>query len=189
MKSSFAPDPDRGHVFTDRLLNARAAVMRRCSSAHRTIKARPADRQSGARRATFMSARAVLDPDHGFWDAQEALTPASRARLIVAFSVRSGLRDCRVDPPPEAAGPRWCMGALSPRTRNAQVALYQEGDVDYHGRDRCHRHGPEHGCPITSLLRASSKFDGQPPPPPATQRTGADRRARRAATPRTARSA
>ena len=23
------------------------------------------------------------------------------------------------------------MGALSPRTRNAQAALYQEGDVDY----------------------------------------------------------
>ena len=35
------------------------------------------------------------------------------------------------------------LGALSPRTRNAQVALYQSGDVDYPRRDRRHRHGPQ----------------------------------------------
>ena len=35
------------------------------------------------------------------------------------------------------------MGALSPRTRNAQVALYQNGDVDYSGGDRCDRDGAQ----------------------------------------------
>ena len=49
------------------------------------------------------------------------------------------------------------MGALSPRTRNAQVDLYQSGRSRLHRRHRRHRHGPQPRCrPHRLRLRAAS---------------------------------
>jgi hypothetical protein len=52
------------------------------------------------------------------------------------------------------------MGALSPRTRNAQVELYQNGDVDASGGDRRHRHGAEPRHQARRVFGAG-KFDGR----------------------------
>src|SRR5262249_6727898 len=58
------------------------------------------------------------------------ITRLPRRSAIVAFSLAElyGLAE-RVRR--EAGGAALVFGALSPRTRNAQVALYQSGEVDY----------------------------------------------------------
>ena len=118
-----ATDLDRGHVFTDRLLNRRgrdetlvigAATMTRAvqqllPGAH--IVTRP--RLS---KLTFAGERKI------------ARLP--RRSAIVAFSaeevyaIAEWIRRQR-------GGAAVVLGALSPRTRNAQVEMYQNGDVDY----------------------------------------------------------
>ncbi len=116
-------DPERGHVFTDRLLHARGL--------HETLFL-------GS--DTMKKSIGELVPDAGFMfrDRYSELTytgskktsriPARSA--IVGFSVENVyaigelLRR-------QKGGVAVVMGALSPRTRNAQVELYQNGDVDY----------------------------------------------------------
>ena len=44
---------------------------------------------------------------------------------------RRGLRDRRAAPARQRGGTAVVLGALSPRTRNAQVRMYQAGEVDY----------------------------------------------------------
>ncbi|NAZ35495.1 helicase-related protein [Rubellimicrobium sp. CFH 75288] len=116
-------DPERGHVFTDRLLHARGL--------HETLFL-------GS--ATMRGAIAALVPGVTFLSRERFSTlthtgPRKIARMpersaIVAFSVESVyaiaeyLRRTR-------GGAAVVMGALSPRTRNAQVALYQSGEVDF----------------------------------------------------------
>ena len=50
---------------------------------------------------------------------------------IVGFSVENLYAHRRTDAPPEGRRGGGDGGAFSPRTRNAQVAMYQNGDVDY----------------------------------------------------------
>jgi ATP-dependent RNA helicase SUPV3L1/SUV3 len=118
-----ATHDERGHVFTDRLLHAR-----------------------GRRETWFMGAATLSG-------VVERLVPAAQRRehprlsklgfagssklsrlpprsAIVAFSLKElyalAGRVCSL-----RGGVALVMGALSPRTRNAQVALFQSGDVDY----------------------------------------------------------
>ena len=116
-------DPERGHVFTDRMLHARGreetmilgseslAPMVRALLPKAEIVGRP-------RFSTLSYAGAAK---------LSRLPPRS---AIVAFSaeqvyaVAEMLRRMR-------GGAAVVMGALSPRTRNAQVAMYQSGEVDY----------------------------------------------------------
>ena len=58
------------------------------------------------------------------------LSPLPRRSAIVAFSIEDvyGLADTIRS---QRGGAAVVMGALSPRTRNAQVALYQSGEVDF----------------------------------------------------------
>ncbi|WP_210527900.1 helicase-related protein [Rubellimicrobium arenae] len=116
-------DPERGHVFTDRLLHARGL--------HETLFL-------GS--LTMRNAIAGLVPGVQFLtrDRFSTLTytgPKKISRMperaaIVGFSVENVyaiaefIRRTR-------GGAAVVMGALSPRTRNAQVALYQNGDVDF----------------------------------------------------------
>ncbi|MET0271304.1 MAG: helicase, partial [Sphingomonas sp.] len=122
-EAQIGADPERGHVFTERLLHARG------------------------REETMILGSATLTP------VLKALVPkveiVSRPRFstlsyagvtklsrlpprsaIVAFSaeevyaVAEMLRRMR-------GGAAVVMGALSPRTRNAQVAMFQAGEVDY----------------------------------------------------------
>src|SRR5580658_9158502 len=116
-------DPDRGHVFTDRLLHARGMVETMFLGAE-TI--RPLLR--------WLVPDAVVETRPRL----SQLTHAGHAKLvrlpprsaIVAFSadevyaiaelIRRRKGGCAV-----------VMGRLSPRTRNAQVELYQEREVDF----------------------------------------------------------
>ncbi|MBP1805646.1 helicase-related protein [Rubellimicrobium aerolatum] len=116
-------DPERGHVFTDRLLHARGL--------HETLFL-------GS--LTMRNAIAGLVPNVQFLtrDRFSTLTytgPKKISRMperaaIVGFSVENVyaiaefIRRTR-------GGAAVVMGALSPRTRNAQVQLYQNGDVDF----------------------------------------------------------
>ncbi len=116
-------DPERGHVFTDRLLNARGL--------HETMFL-------GA--ATMHNAIAELIPNTEFLyrDRMSTLTYSGSKKLsrmparaaIVGFSVENCYAIAELLRR-QKGGAAVVMGALSPRTRNAQVEMYQNGDVDY----------------------------------------------------------
>ncbi|SFO89371.1 helicase-related protein [Qipengyuania nanhaisediminis] len=122
-EAQLSADRERGHVFTDRLLNARG---------------REETMLLGA--ATLEPMVKALVPDAEISDRPRFSTlthigPRKLSRLpprsaIVAFSseavyaVAEMLRRFR-------GGAAVVMGALSPETRNKQVELFQNGEVDY----------------------------------------------------------
>ncbi|KAA9010237.1 helicase-related protein [Histidinibacterium aquaticum] len=118
-----AADPDRGHVFTDRLLNARGL--------HETLFL-------GAE--TMRSAIAANVPGVQFMRRERfsELTYAGSKKIsrmpgrsaIVGFSVENVYAIAELLRR-QKGGAAVVMGALSPRTRNAQVEMYQNGDVDH----------------------------------------------------------
>jgi ATP-dependent RNA helicase SUPV3L1/SUV3 len=116
-------DPDRGHVFTDRLLHARGLVETMFLGAE-TIRPLLQRLVPGAEIET----RPRLSQLSYSGPAKLVKLPPRSA--IVAFSaaevyaiaelIRRRRGGCAV-----------VMGRLSPRTRNAQVALYQDKEVDF----------------------------------------------------------
>ncbi len=116
-------DPGRGHVFTDRLLRARGT--------HETLFL-------GA--DTMRSAIARLVPEAQFMRRERfsTLTHTGQKKIsrmrprsaIVGFSVENVYAIAELIRR-QKGGAAVVMGALSPRTRNAQVDLYQNGDVDF----------------------------------------------------------
>jgi ATP-dependent RNA helicase SUPV3L1/SUV3 len=116
-------DLDRGHVFTDRMLNRRgreetlvlgAATVR--PMVERLL--RGANIVQRPRLSTLMHA------------GDRKLTRLPRRSAIVAFSADEVYAIAELIRR-QRGGAAVVLGALSPRTRNAQVALYQSGDVDY----------------------------------------------------------
>ncbi len=116
-------DPDRGHVFTERLLRARgrfetmfmgAETMRpliRALVPETEFVTRPrlsTLRYTGVKKTARLPARSAL----------VAFTAPD------VYAIAELVRRQR-------GGAALVMGALSPRTRNAQVAMYQDGEVDY----------------------------------------------------------
>jgi len=118
-----AQDPDRGHVFTDRILHARGR--------HETMllgadTMRPALERldldiDGERRERF-SQLSYAGPTK--------ITKLPKRSAIVAFSSEEVYAIAELLKR-QRGGCAVIMGALSPRTRNAQVELYQSGEVDY----------------------------------------------------------
>lgn len=116
-------DPERGHVFTDRLLRARGL--------HETLFL-------GS--DTMRGAIAALVPGVSFtkrdrlstltWSGSKKISRMPPRSAIVGFSVENVYAIAELIRR-QKGGCAVVMGALSPRTRNAQVALYQNGDVDY----------------------------------------------------------
>ncbi|MCK0097563.1 disulfide oxidoreductase [Yoonia sp. F2084L] len=116
-------DPERGHVFTDRLLNARGL--------HETLFL-------GAE--TMRDAISAMVPDVHFMrrERMSQLTYSGSKKIsrmpgraaIVGFSVENVYAIAELLRRTKG-GAAVVMGALSPRTRNAQVEMYQNGDVDY----------------------------------------------------------
>ena len=116
-------DPDRGHVFTERLLHARGLVETLFLGSD-----------------TMRGAIAALVPHVQFLrkDRLSELTYSGSKKIarmparsaIVAFSVENVYAIAELIRR-QKGGCALVMGALSPRTRNAQVELYQNGDVDY----------------------------------------------------------
>lgn len=118
-----AADRDRGHVFTDRLLNCRGRIETMFLGAE-TI--RPLIRKL-VPEAEFVSRPRFSKLTYA---GSKKLTRLPRRSAVVAFSVSEvyGIADLIRR---QRGGTAVVMGALSPRARNAQVALYQSGEVDY----------------------------------------------------------
>ncbi|TVV70218.1 helicase-related protein [Sphingomonas solaris] len=122
-EAQLGADPNRGHVFTDRLLRARGrdeTMILGSESLRPLLKALiPGIEIINRPRFSTLSYAGAAKLSR--------LPPRS---AIVAFSaeevyaVAEMLRRLR-------GGAAVVMGALSPRTRNAQVAMFQAGEVDY----------------------------------------------------------
>ena len=116
-------DRERGHIFTDRLLHARGRHETLFLGAH-----------------TMRPLLHTLLPDAEFitrdrfsslsYAGQKKTTRLQRRSAIVAFSAAEVYRLAELVRR-QRGGAAVVMGALSPRTRNAQVELYQNGDVDF----------------------------------------------------------
>jgi len=116
-------DPERGHVFTDRLLNARGL--------HETLflgaeTMRPTIAQL-VPRAQFMKRERFSQLTYA---GSKKISRMPARSAIVGFSVENVYAIAELIRR-QKGGCAVVMGALSPRTRNAQVELYQNGDVDY----------------------------------------------------------
>ncbi|MFD1912399.1 helicase-related protein [Halodurantibacterium flavum] len=116
-------DPERGHVFTDRLLNARGL--------HETLFL-GSDTMRGAIAALEPKASFISRPrlSQLSWAGSKKISRMPPRSAIVGFSVENVYAIAELIRR-QKGGCAVVMGALSPRTRNAQVALYQNGDVDY----------------------------------------------------------
>lgn len=122
-EAQLGADRERGHVFTDRLLHARGreeTMILGSATLEPMVKALVPDVEvvTRPRFSTLTHAGA------------KKLSRIPPRSAIVAFSaeqvyaIAEMLRRFR-------GGAAVVMGALSPQTRNAQVALYQSGEVDY----------------------------------------------------------
>ncbi|CAI8430310.1 MAG: putative helicase HelY [SAR116 cluster bacterium MED-G04] len=118
-----AADPERGHVFTDRVLNARGrqeTLLLGAETARRVLEAMlPGLNVTVRERLSRLS-----------WAGQKKVTRLPRRSAVVAFSAAEVYRLAELIRS-QRGGTAIVMGALSPRTRNAQVELFQSGDVDY----------------------------------------------------------
>ncbi|MEM6266380.1 MAG: helicase-related protein, partial [Pseudomonadota bacterium] len=122
-EAQLGADPERGHIFTDRLLHARGreeTMILGSATLEPIVKALIPDAEL-VQRPRFSTLSHV--------------GPAKLSRLpprsaVVAFSIEQvyamaeALRRFR-------GGAAVVMGALSPETRNKQVELFQNGEVDY----------------------------------------------------------
>src|SRR5690242_11960294 len=118
-----AADFERGHVFTDRMLHRRgreetlvlgAATMR--PIVERLLPGASIVSRPRLSRLTFSG--------------EKKLTRLPRRSAIVAFSADEVYAIAELIRR-QRGGAAVVLGALSPRTRNAQVELYQSGDVDF----------------------------------------------------------
>jgi ATP-dependent RNA helicase SUPV3L1/SUV3 len=160
-------DPDRGHVFTDRLLHARGMVETMFLGAE-TIRPLLQRLVPGA----VIETRPRLSQITYAGPAKLTRLPPRSA--VVAFSaaevyaiaelIRRRRGGCAV-----------VMGRLSPRTRNAQVALYQEKEVDFLVATDAIGMGLNMDVDHVAFARLS-KFDGHRPrrllPPEVAQIAG-----------------
>ena len=118
-----AADRERGHVFTDRLLHARGLEETMLLGAE-TIK--PLLRQL-VPEAAFIARERLSTLRYA---GHKKIDRLPRRSAIVVFSL-ADLYEVAERVRHETGGAAVVFGALSPRTRNAQVAMYQAGEVDY----------------------------------------------------------
>jgi ATP-dependent RNA helicase SUPV3L1/SUV3 len=116
-------DFERGHVFTDRVLNARAREETLVLGAA-TVRPMVEKLLPGAHIVSRPRLSTLT------YAGEKKLTRLPRRSAIVAFSAEEVYAVAELIRR-QRGGAAVVLGALSPRTRNAQVALYQAGDVDY----------------------------------------------------------
>ncbi len=116
-------DAERGHIFTDRLLHARGEDETLFLGAETM---RPTIRHF-VPEADFITRSRFSDLAY---TGAKKLTRLPRRSAIIAFSAEDvyGIAELVRR---QRGGAAVVLGALSPRTRNAQVALYQSGEVDF----------------------------------------------------------
>jgi ATP-dependent RNA helicase SUPV3L1/SUV3 len=122
-EAQLGADPERGHVFTDRMLRARGRdetmILGSASLTPLIRELVPEAEIVGRPRFSTLSYAGAMK-----------LSRLPKRSAIVAFSaeevyaIAEMLRRF-------AGGAAVVMGALSPRTRNAQVAMFEAGEVDY----------------------------------------------------------
>jgi ATP-dependent RNA helicase SUPV3L1/SUV3 len=118
-----AADPERGHVFTDRLLHARGKLETLLLGAG-TMRDAIGDLIPGA---NFISRPRLSKLTYA---GEKKITRLPPRTAVVAFSANEVYSIAELIRR-QRGGAAVVLGALSPRTRNAQVALYQSGDVDF----------------------------------------------------------
>ncbi|MDC3125278.1 helicase-related protein [Candidatus Pelagibacter sp.] len=116
-------DPERGHIFTDRLLNIRGEKLTMFMGSN-----------------TIKSIISKLDGDIEFinrerlsklsYAGHKKISRINRKTAIIAFSSEEVYAIAELIRR-QKGGAAIVMGSLSPKTRNAQVELYQSGDVDF----------------------------------------------------------
>ena len=116
-------DYERGHIFTDRLLNLRAEKTTMFLGSH-----------------TMRGIIDSLEEDVEFiskerfskltYSGQKKISRLNRKTAIIAFSIEEVYAIAELVRR-QKGGSAIVMGSLSPRTRNSQVKLYQSGDVDF----------------------------------------------------------
>ena len=116
-------DPERGHVFTERLLRARGMQETLFMGAD-TMRGPIA---SLIPEAQFVARERMSELTYSGPKKVSRMRPRS---AIVGFSVENVYAIAELIRR-QKGGAAVVMGALSPRTRNAQVEMYQNGDVDY----------------------------------------------------------
>jgi ATP-dependent RNA helicase SUPV3L1/SUV3 len=116
-------DFERGHVFTDRILNRRAReetlVLGAATMRPIVEKLLPGAHVVSRPRLSTLA-----------YAGEKKITRLPRRSAVVAFSADEVYAIAELIRR-QRGGAAVVLGALSPRTRNAQVALYQNGDVDY----------------------------------------------------------
>ena len=116
-------DPERGHVFTDRLLHSRGRSETLLLGAQ-TMREAISDLIPGA---NFISRPRLSKLSYS---GEKKITRLPARSAIVAFSAQDVYAIAELIRR-QRGGAAVVLGALSPRTRNAQVALYQSGDVEF----------------------------------------------------------
>ena len=116
-------DHERGHIFTDRLLNLRGEKLTMLMGSN-----------------TIKNIIAKLDEDTEFINKErlsklsyvghKKISRIDRKTAIIAFSAEEVYAIAELVRR-QKGGAAIVMGSLSPKTRNAQVELYQSGDVDF----------------------------------------------------------
>jgi ATP-dependent RNA helicase SUPV3L1/SUV3 len=116
-------DPERGHIFTDRLLHARGT--------EETLFL-GAETMRGAIQRFIPKAWFITRPRFSdlAYTGSKKITRLPRRSAVVGFSAEDVYGIAEIVRR-QRGGAAVVLGALSPRTRNAQVALYQSGDVDF----------------------------------------------------------
>ncbi len=116
-------DHERGHIFTDRLLNMRGTKLTMLMGSN-----------------TIKKIISKLEDDIEFinrdrlskltYSGHKKISRINRKTAIIAFSAEEVYAIAELIRR-QKGGAAIVMGSLSPKTRNAQVELYQSGDVDF----------------------------------------------------------
>ena len=116
-------DRERGHIFTDRLLNFRGEVLTMFlgSQVMKNIISSiiPETRFVEQQRFSKLS-----------YNGHKKISRLDRKSALIAFSVEEVYAIAELVRR-QKGGAAVIMGSLSPKTRNSQVDIYQAGDVDY----------------------------------------------------------
>jgi ATP-dependent RNA helicase SUPV3L1/SUV3 len=118
-----AADLERGHIFTDRLLHRRGReetlLLGAASMRGIVEKMLPGVQFTSRPRLSKLA-----------YAGQKKLSRLPRRTAVVAFTAETVYAVAEMIRQ-QQGGAAVVLGALSPRTRNAQIALYQSGDIDY----------------------------------------------------------
>ena len=116
-------DHERGHIFTDRLLNLRGEKLTMLMGSN-TIKSIIQKLEDDI---DFINKQRLSKLSFG---GHKKISRIERKSAVIAFSTEEVYAIAELIRR-QKGGAAIVMGSLSPKTRNAQVSLYQSGDVDY----------------------------------------------------------